>query len=351
MTYRNDNIICFSFSDGVKWYRSVVIDAVSFPLTLSLWFDKLTTSDLLITLTLSLSKGRLTTNVAPCINAESSEFRDLQSGVPRAKLNFIRNIRRCEMPKFIDLSVTFGVGVRKGDSEITYITHEETVQSRIVGMYGLKASDMDIRGGRYCAMEKVSLTTHEISHLDAPWHYTPVSEGKPAKKIDEIPLEWCYGDGVVLDFHHKKAGERISAAEVESALKKINYKLKPWDIVLIRTDAYKHWGKPDYRDIHPGMTRESTLWLIERGIKVMGIDAYGWDRPHKMMAEEVKKTGKKELFWEAHFAGIEKEYLHLEDLANLDKLPKPFGFKVIAFPIKIAGASAGWVRAVAMLED
>jgi len=233
---------------------------------------------------------------------------------------------------------------------ITYVCHEETVQSLGVNLYGLKPGDFDIRGGKYCALERVSLTTHDGSHLDAPWHYAPTSEGKPAKTIDEIPLEWCYGDGVVLDFHHKKTGEGITAREVGEALVKIGYELKPRDIVLIRTDVYKHYGEPDYRYIHPGMTREATLWLIERGIKVMGIDAYGWDRSHKVMAEEAR-AGKKEQFWEAHYVGGEREYLHLENLANLDKIPRPFGFKVIAFPIKLARASGGWVRAVAMIED
>jgi len=255
------------------------------------------------------------------------------------------------VPKFIDLSLTVKNKEHgTGGPEITYIGHAETVESLGVGMYGLKPSDFDLRGGKYCALERACLTTHDTSHLDAPWHYAPTSEGKPAKKIDEIPLEWCYGDGVVLDFHHKKAGEEITTLEVRKALDKISYQLKPWDIVLIRTDAYKHYGEPDYRNIQPGMTRESTLWLIERGIKVMGIDAYGWDRPHKVMAEEAK-AGKMERFWEAHYVGIEQEYLHLEQLANLDKIPVPFGFKVIAFPIKIASASAGWVRAVAMIED
>ena len=241
-------------------------------------------------------------------------------------------------------------GSAGGGAEITYITHDETVESLCIKMYGLKASDLDIRGNKYCAMERVCMGTHDTTHLDAPWHFAPTSEGKPAKTIDEIPLEWCYGDGVLLDFHHKKPGEEISAKEVQGALKKIGYELKLGDIVLIRTDAYKHDDDPNYRNIHPGMTRESTLWLIEHGIKVMGIDAYGWDRPHNVMVEDVK-AGQKEKFWEAHFVGIEKEYLHLERLANLDKIPVPFGFKVMAFPIKIADASAGWVRAVAMIED
>ena len=257
------------------------------------------------------------------------------------------------MVKLIDLSITLesraGINYGHGEPEIIYTNHEESAQKRSA-IYGLKPSDFDIREGRYAAVEQVCASTHETTHLDAPWHYTPISEGKPAKTIEQIPLEWCYGDGVVLDFHHKKAGDGITAREVKNALEKIDYRLKPWDIVLIRTDAYKYYGKSEYATVHPGMTKESTLWLIEQGIKTMGIDAFGWDRPHQVMVSELK-AGKKERFWEAHYLGIEREYIHLERLANLDKIPKPFGFKLFTFPIKIARASAGWVRAVAMFED
>ena len=48
------------------------------------------------------------------------------------------------------------------------------------------------------------------------------------KIIDQIPLEWCFGDGVVLDFHHKKKGEGISSEEVKQSLDKIGYNLKPF---------------------------------------------------------------------------------------------------------------------------
>jgi len=257
------------------------------------------------------------------------------------------------MTQFIDLSVTVketaGIQDGHGEMQITYVSHEESARE-CARVYGLEPSDFDTRGGKYVAVERVCLGTHDTTHLDAPWHYGPTSEGKPSKTIDQVPLEWCYGDGVVLDFHHKNAGEGITAKEVEDSLDKIGYQLKPRDIVLIRTDAYKHYGEPEYMSIHPGMTRESTLWLIEHGIKTMGIDAWGWDRPHKVMVKELK-AGNKRQFFEAHYLGNEREYVHLERLANLDKIPKSFGFKVIAFPIKIAGASGGWVRAVAMIED
>lgn len=255
--------------------------------------------------------------------------------------------RELDMTRIIDLSATLSAkGHFEHMSQITYYRHWETPE--IYGkVYGLEPKDFP--EDMYCAIETLTLTTHDTTHLDAPWHYYPTSEGKPARTIDHVPLEWCYGDGVVLDFHDKKKGEGITPSEVEEALNKIDYQLKPFDIVLIRTDIYKHYGEPGYEYMHPGMTREATLGLIEHGIKVMGIDAWGWDRPHDVMVADLK-AGKKQRFWESHLLGKEKEYCHMERMANLDRLPRPFGFKVAAFPIKIEGASGAWVRAVAIME-
>jgi kynurenine formamidase len=55
------------------------------------------------------------------------------------------------------------------------------------------------------------------------------------------------------------------------------------------------------------------------------------------------------LIWEGHKAGREIGYCHLEKLHNLELLP-PSGFVVSCFPVKIRGASAGWTRAVAILD-
>ncbi len=252
------------------------------------------------------------------------------------------------MRRIIDLSVPVSAkGNLKFKPQIIYRRHEETP--------ALFAESMGLRPeqfpeGKYCAVETVTMGTHHTTHLDAPYHFYPTSEGKPSKTIDQIPLEWCYGDGVVLDFHHKKKGDGITAEEVKEELKRIGYKIKPFDIVLIRTDIYKRYEEPGYEEMHPGMTREATLWILGQGVKVTGTDAWGWDRPIEIMAAELRE-GKKGGFWESHYAGKEKEYCHIERMANLDKIPKPFGFKVAAFPIKIEAASAGWVRAVAILED
>jgi kynurenine formamidase len=200
------------------------------------------------------------------------------------------------------------------------------------------------------AFEEITAITHTGTHLDAPWHYHPLSEGKLAKTIDKIPLEWCYSDGAILDLRHKKPGELITVNDLKEALEKIGYKIKPLDIVLIETGCDKKLNTPEYFE-QPGMGRESTFWILEQGVKIIGIDAYGFDRAFKDMAADYKRTGDGKVIWPAHFAGITKEYCHIEKLANLDKIPKPYSFKVACFPIKIAKASAGWVRAVAIIEE
>lgn len=165
-----------------------------------------------------------------------------------------------------------------------------------------------------------------------------------------MPLEWCFGDGVVLDFTHIQAGEAIEKRDIEQALERIGYQLKPLDIVLIRTGADRHWGTPRYLTDYPGMSREATAFLTGQGIRLMGIDSYGFDRPFKHMISDYKRTGDNAYLFPAHFWGREQTYCHMERLANLDRIPVPYGFKVACFPIKIRQAGASWVRAVAIIE-
>jgi kynurenine formamidase len=196
----------------------------------------------------------------------------------------------------------------------------------------------------------LKISTHGTTHLDAPWHYAPSSEGRKAKSIDEIPLEWCMGDGVVIDMTHKKHGEAITAFDVEKALESMDYTLKPMDIVLIRTGNDKMLGTPDYFTKGTGVSADATRYILSHGVKITGIDSWGWDLPLPFLAEKARKANDKNLFWEAHYVGSEKEYCHMERLTNLGSLP-PSGFTVCCFPLKIKGASAGPARVVALLPD
>ena len=190
---------------------------------------------------------------------------------------------------------------------------------------------------------------HSTTHIDAPWHYSPTCEGKPAKTIDEVPLEWCFGEGIVIDMKHKEDFDPITKKDIQHFLGKENLKIQPGMIVLIKTGRDQHMGTKAFFEKGTGMSAEATEWLIDQGVKVMGIDAWGWDLPLPYLVKKAKETNNSELFWEAHLVGRDKEYCHMEQLTNLDALPYS-GFKVAVFPLKIKGASAAPARVVAMID-
>lgn len=110
-------------------------------------------------------------------------------------------------------------------------------------------------------------------------------------------------------------------------------------------------GRPEYLTEFPGMSAEGTKYLVEQGVKVIGTDAYGFDKPFAAMGERYVETGDEDELWPAHFAGREVEYCQIEKMANLDELPRRTDVPIVAFPIKIEGGSAGWVRPVALIGD
>ena len=135
------------------------------------------------------------------------------------------------------------------------------------------------------------------------------------------------------------------------ASKKLGDKLS---IAIVMADAKTgeilgEVGSADYF-AQPGLGREGTLWLVEQGVKIIGIDAYTLDRPFANMVADYQRTGDGRYIWPAHFAGITREYCQIEKLANLDRLPAPYGFTVSCLPVKIERASAAWCRAVAIVE-
>ncbi|WP_102271722.1 cyclase family protein [Cytobacillus massiliigabonensis] len=248
--------------------------------------------------------------------------------------------------RIVDLSVSIEKELKDPlPFSIRYESHEEGAElgAKLFGVH-----PEDFPEGKGLAGEELTLAGHAGTHVDAPWHYWPTSEGRPSRTIDEMPLEWFYGDGIVLDFTDKPPAYEVTISDLKQKLIEINYELKPFDIVMIRCDADKKRYEDNYAQIHVGVSAEATLWLIEQGIKVMGTDGWGWDTPLKKQAADFKENPRPGVLWAAHYIGKEREYCQIEKLANLDQLP-PYGFKVSVFPVKIKGGSAGWTRAVAFL--
>lgn len=195
----------------------------------------------------------------------------------------------------------------------------------------------------------VNMGVHATTHIDAPWHYGPVVAGEKAKTIDEVPLEWLFAPGIVINVAHKNDFEEITVEDLKEDLANTGAQVQPGNIVLIRTDRDQLEGQ-DYVNRGIGMSKEATEWLIDQGIKVMGIDQWGFDLPLRYQAKKAKDTNDPNLFWQAHLVGLDKEYLHMEQLTNLSALPAD-GFKVAVFPLKLKNASASPARVVAIFED
>lgn len=250
--------------------------------------------------------------------------------------------------KFVDLSLPIEAAASEViPVEVRYFSHREGAE-QMGQIFGVNADDLPDKLG--WAGEEVRMITHAGTHMDAPWHYAPVSEGRSARTIEEVPLDWCYGSGVVLDFRTLDEGKEILVEDLTTALQNINYRLSPGDIVLLHTGASRWWGDKSYPERGVGLGRDATLWLLEQGIRVIGTDSWGLDRPFSYMRKEFERTKDVNCIWPSHYAGRVKEYCQIEKLTNLELLPN-FGFTVMCFPIKVAKASAGWTRVVAMFQD
>ena len=258
------------------------------------------------------------------------------------------------MPRrIVDLSVSLEMGIASDPPimmpEIIYMNHQETSEQIMSFFPGLKKEDLP--GGEGWAVERLNIATHNGTHMDAPYHYhSTMNKGERAITIDEVPLDWCLRPGVKLDFRHFADGYVVQPADVDAELQRIGYVLQPLDIVVVNTSAAEHYGQPDYLMKGCGMGREATNYLTERGVRVVGTDAWSWDAPFALTAQEYAKTGDASIIWEGHRAGMDIGYCQMEKLTNLDSLPG-HGFEISCFPFKIKAASAGFTRTVAIFEE
>jgi kynurenine formamidase len=227
-------------------------------------------------------------------------------------------------------------------TEIAFHDHAEGARG-IEALFGVPARLL--RDGEGWAVEEfLRFGTHNSTHVDAPYHYNSTIQGEPAQTIDQLPLDLFYGPGVVLDFTHKEDGDPVTAAEIEAT----GMPIEAGTIVLVHTGRDAFLDAPDYMARGCGVTAEATRHLFDRGVRVMGIDAWGWDAPLHLQARRALDEDAEGVFWEAHQANL--PYCQIERLTGLAALPST-GFMVACFPLPIVGASGAPARVVAIVPD
>ena len=261
------------------------------------------------------------------------------------------------MPRLVDISAPLQAGISSDPPDmlpqIEYLDHRATAP-RLAAYFGV--GEDALPEGQYAAVERCTISTHNGTHVDAPYHYfsrmneAVVPGGEPSMRIDAVPLEWLYQPGVKLDFRHLPDGHLVQPDEIAAELDRIGHQLRPLEIVLANTRAGTRYNETDYVDSGCGFGRAATLWLVEQGVRVVGTDGWSWDAPFSHTRRRVQETGDAGLIWEGHRVGRDRAYCQIEKLHNLEALP-PDGFLVAAFPVKVHQASAGWTRAVAILPE
>jgi kynurenine formamidase len=227
--------------------------------------------------------------------------------------------------KIVDLSqeIYNGMPVYPGHMKtviFTHMSHEECQRQLGTGF------SYETRGILIC--------DHGPTHIDSVSH---LSRDPEAESIDELALEKCITPAICLDVSDVPLRTQFGRAKIDEQLGKWNLDIRPGDTVLFYTAHYDRWyGKPEYMREYPGLNREATEYIIDRGAVNFGVDSPSPDMWYD-------KT------YPCHSVCGERRITHVENLCNLDKVVgKRFTF--VGLPLKIREGTGSPLRAVAVLS-
>jgi len=212
-----------------------------------------------------------------------------------------------------------------------------------------------------CKKYTTVLTTkmHCGTHMDAPAHV--IDHGQ---YIDQVPLERCYGTGVIVDLRFMKKWEIITPEILENAEPKI----EPGDFVVLNTGWHRYFHENSYAyfNHYPGLYKEAAEWLVKKKVKAVAVDGGALDSPlaHAPLAknapwlykEYVEETGKdpdKEfpIYEPAHMILLGNGIVGIENAGGDIDLVTGKRCTLAAFPIRYELGDASMVRLVAIIEE
>lgn len=176
----------------------------------------------------------------------------------------------------------------------------------------------------------LKMSDHSGTHIDAPLHFIA-----NAQSTSEMDLEQCCGEAILIDVTTLKTAETaVTPNMLNTALEQQGMIVKKGDIVLVRTRTLQ-WGDGDFFN-EAAFAPEVGDWLIEKGVKCVGLDLPNIDIPSNMSRD-------------VHMKILPKPIYIIENLVSLEKLPLNKRFDFMALPLKLKNATASPVRAVAMV--
>ena len=188
----------------------------------------------------------------------------------------------------------------------------------------------DAPGGAGQIVRGVHMRLHAGSHVDAPEHNV-----RGSTQIHQLPLELFMGDAVIADLRDKLPAQAITAKDLE---KRLDNRIRKGDRLLLRTDHNNNYdgGSETWMKESPYLTIGATMWCIDKGVVIVGYDFYhGNDEPNAPRVFHNSRTLS------------EHGIITMPYLKNLDRIEAD-RFTLIGLPLKMIGAEASPVRAVAV---
>jgi kynurenine formamidase len=252
------------------------------------------------------------------------------------------------MTELIDLAATMrNEPMEAAAIEIETVDHAATAR-RLARELGIAVDELGL-DGMYAAAEHVTVGTHFGTHLDAPTHYGEVIDGHAAATVDRMPLDPLFAPAVLLDFAHREL-DPITAADIEAGYAARGLEPAPGQMLMTRVGIEDDvLDDPAIRHRGAGMDRSAIEWLLARGVRLTATDSMTQDMPIPWMEERLR-AGERDAYFPVHFAGLRTDYVHVEKAYGLRDLPRPSGYRVAAFPVKVEGGSGAWTRFMAIID-
>jgi len=164
--------------------------------------------------------------------------------------------------------------------------------------------------------KRITFNTHFSTHIDAPFHML-----EDGKKLNDFPMETFLGDAIVIDARNQQ--------EIKPSLDEV----KPNDIVFFHTEHTKKAYSEDFFKDNPVIPVETAQQLIDKNIKIVGLDSFTPDNEP----------------FETHKLFFKHDILIVENLVNLDKLVGK-RFKCTILPLNITDADGAPCRVIGITE-
>ncbi|OIQ37197.1 MAG: cyclase [Bacteroidetes bacterium MedPE-SWsnd-G1] len=202
--------------------------------------------------------------------------------------------------------------------------------------------------GFYYTANNFETAEHGGTHIDAPIHFA-----ENTMSVDQLPLQNLVGSAIKIDVTANAKGNPdylINIDDFKTWENNHGMEIPDGSIVLLETgfskfypDAQKYLGttargEDAVKELHfPGLDPKAATWLV----KNRNINAIGLDTPSIDYGQST--------YFRSHVILLSENIPAFENLTSLDQLP-PYGFNVVALPMKIKGGSGAPLRIIALLN-